>query len=135
MRETEVLRAQAEEALTRVLVEREQTRAVLRAKEREELAEFREEADRLRRAIRTLSPPKQRAPAVQAGPRALNKIKAALKRGPLAQAAITHETGLNDGTVSYGLRALVESGEIEPTGKREKGSRVFALRAKNEAAA
>ena len=125
---------QAREALKRVEDEREDVRTACRVREREELAEFNWEADRLRRVIRTLTAkPRRRSTGVQAGPRALNRVRALLQRGPMPQTQIVRVTKLNGGTVSYALRALVESGEIEATGERVCGSRVFQLRGRKAA--
>jgi DNA-binding transcriptional ArsR family regulator len=126
-KETELLLGQAREALKRVEAEREAMSAAYREREREERAEFQAEARRLKRVIAELSkPPVSSAKA--AGPKAMKKIEDALAAGSLAQAEIVRRTGLNDGTVSHGLRALMEEGRVEPTGTREKGSRVFRQR-------
>lgn len=118
MTTTADLLAQATKTLARV--EEEKARAT---------DAFNAEIRSLKAAIRALERKKTpaRKAAVQAGPAALNKIRAALADGPLSQAQITRQTGLNDGTVSYGLRALADAGEIEATGVRISGSREFRL--------
>lgn len=45
--------------------------------------------------------------------------------GPMTKASITKELGINDGTVTYALRALEETGEVQRTGERVHGSDVF----------
>jgi predicted HTH transcriptional regulator len=69
----------------------------------------------------------RRSAAVQAGPAALAKVREVLAKGPTSQAEIARRTKLNEGTVSYALRALVEDGSIETTGKSVERSREFRL--------
>jgi DNA-binding transcriptional ArsR family regulator len=65
-------------------------------------------------------------PATVAGPKALKETEAMVKgRGPVAQATVTKETGLNSGTVSYALRALKERGIVRATGEVEGRSPVW----------
>lgn len=112
------------------LAQAERERALVREQHRQEIAAFDQEISRLRGAIRALEgrkPSRKRTAAVQAGPAALSKVRTALATGPLTQAQITKQTKLNDGTVSYALRALVENGEVEATGVRHEGSREFRL--------
>lgn len=122
------LLTQAREALERVEHERAQAREQYRA----EMADFDDELRRLRGVIRALDPETQtrrkRPAAVQAGPKALAAVRKVLGRGPRSQAEIVRLTGMNDGTVSYALRALVEAGEIAATGARIKGSREFQVK-------
>lgn len=121
--------AEAKAALERVQAEKAQ----VRAQYRDEIATFEREERRLRGAIRSLSGASssraRRSAAVQAGPKALDKVRRALARGPLSQAEIVRRTKLNDGTVSYALRALtVELREVEATGYLIGGSREFRIR-------
>lgn len=125
---------QANEALARV----EQEKALVREEHRQELATFDDEIKLLKAAVRALEGTRARPgrpAAVQAGPAALAKIRAVLSDGPLTQSQITKQTSLNDGTVSYGLRALADQGEIEATGVRINGSREFRLRMAKQSAA
>ena len=133
MTTTDEVLDQARDALARV----ERERIQVRDQYREEMAAFDAEIKRLRAAIRALEgrkPRKKRTAAVQAGPAALAKVHSALTGGPLTQAQITRATRLNDGTVSYALRALVDSGEVEATGVRLEGSREFRLAAQAKVA-
>ena len=134
MTTSEGLLDQAKDALAQA----ERERALVREAHRQEILGFDQEIGRLRAAIRALEGRKvkrKRTAAVQAGPAALTKVETALTKGPLSQAQITRRTKLNDGTVSYALRALVEAGKIEATGVRVEGSREFRLREAAEVAA
>lgn len=103
---------------------------------RDALADHNGEIKRLRAAIRALEGQKgtTRSPAKMAGPGALSAVRKALNAGPLTQAQIVRRTKLNDGTVSYAVRALVDAGEIEATGVRVSGSREFRLRTESKVA-
>lgn len=131
----EDLLTQTEEALARVEHERAQAREAHLA----EIAGFDGEIRRLRASLRALKVRRvtrpKRSAAVQAGPKALDKVRRVLASGPQTQAKIVKRTKLNDGTVSYALRALVESGEIVATGNYIGGSREFKLRGRARRAA
>jgi Winged helix-turn-helix DNA-binding len=103
-----------------------------------EKREFQAEIARLRRIIRVAEPRPVRSAAVQAGPAAIERVRAAVVEAGrrASQAQVTRATGLNPGTVTYALRALVEAGELVATGLRVDGSREFRLarRARREAA-
>jgi hypothetical protein len=45
--------------------------------------------------------------------------------GPTPKAQVTRALGINDGTVTYALRALEERGEARKTGERVHGSDVY----------
>lgn len=76
-----------------------------------------------------------RPAAINAGPRAMNTIREMFAAGPMTQAAVRHESGLNVGTVSYSIRALLELGEITETRRKVVNrSREFRLTARGKAA-
>jgi DNA-binding transcriptional ArsR family regulator len=68
-----------------------------------------------------------RRPAAQAGPAAIERVEAALRKGPLTQAQVIAVTGLQQGTVSYAISALREEGRVEFTGRRVERSRELRL--------
>ena len=65
-------------------------------------------------------------PATVAGPKAMKVTEEMVKsQGRIAQAAVTRETELNSGTVSYALRALRDRGIVRATGEVEGRSPVW----------
>lgn len=133
MTTTAELLAQAEAALERV----ESEKARVREQHRAEIAEFDAEARLLRRTINTLKgipQRKTRTAAVQAGPKAMKAVREVLARGAATWAQIRDQTGLNEGSVSYALRALVEAGETRLTGRKVDGSREYARLIRRKAA-
>jgi DNA-binding transcriptional ArsR family regulator len=66
---------------------------------------------------------KARAPHIQAGPAAMQAVTDLLRDGPMTQKQIVEATGLNEGTVSYALKALREADAVEETGRKVDGSR------------
>lgn len=125
----ETLIAQAEAALERA----EAGRVALREQHASEMQAVNEEVERIRRGIVALSRTARmrttpvRPFAVQAGPAALEAVMGALRRRPRSQRQVVVDTGLNEGTVSYAIRGLLEAGAIEPTGESVQKSRVFRL--------
>jgi hypothetical protein len=118
---------QAREALAEV----EQRREAERERHRVEMDALTAEARKLRAAISALEGKQRprRTAAKQAGPAALDAVRNVLARGEASQAKIVQETKLNEGTVSYAVRALTDAGEIEATGEvTARGSRVFRAR-------
>lgn len=93
-----------------------------------EVAERHERMVQLRaRARRAGRKTPLRSDAVQAGPKAMSEVADALRGGPLSQAEITKVTGLNEGTVSYAIRAWIAEGVIELTGQKIGKSRELRL--------
>jgi hypothetical protein len=64
-----------------------------------------------------------RSARVQAGPAAIQAVTDRLKVGPVSQKQLVVDTGLNEGTVSTAIRALIEAGAAELTGRVVEGSR------------
>lgn len=61
----------------------------------------------------------ERTPIQRAGRGNVAKVAAMLKsKGPMTKAEVTHELGMNNGTVTYALRALEEQGQARKTGNR-----------------
>lgn len=80
--------------------------------------------ERLRGAARALREPLPKAegrrPRRQAGPRNVETVYETLRRscgGSGTQADVVHATGINDGTASYAMRALVNDGRVERVGE------------------
>jgi DNA-binding IclR family transcriptional regulator len=123
VKSTKTLAREARATLARLEREREK----MRRRHAAELAKATAEIRKVRNMVRGLEGTgPARSLSRQSGPKARTAILSALAGEPMSQVQIVRETGLNDGTVSYGLRALVESGEVEPTGEVGKsGSRVF----------
>lgn len=63
--------------------------------------------------------------AQRAGKGNVTKAESILRGGPLTKADLTKRMGINDGTVTYALRALEETGRARKTGERVKGSDVY----------
>jgi hypothetical protein len=63
----------------------------------------------------------------QAGPGNVERVAAALRSagGRATQAALTEQTGLNSGTMTYALRALEERGAVRRTGESVRRSPEF----------
>lgn len=53
--------------------------------------------------------------------------------GPTTKAQVTKLMAINDGTVTYALRALEEAGEVRKTGERVHGSDVYEYVSKTRA--
>lgn len=67
-----------------------------------------------------------KTPLQRAGRGNVTKARDLLRHnGPTAKAQVTRLLGLNDGTVTYALRALEEAGEARKTGERIGGSDVY----------
>lgn len=113
------------------IVAAERRRDEIRKRYEDDSRTVKDEISRLRASLRSLRGERRkttRAPSVSAGPKALAAVREALAGGPITQAQIVRSTGLNDGTVSYAVRALIESGAVEPTGQVIERSREFRLK-------
>lgn len=65
-----------------------------------------------------------------AGPAVIAAVRKAIEKNEVAtQAAITKAVQRNSGSVSWALKALEDDGVVEATGERERGSKVYRLRA------
>lgn len=117
------------------LAEAEQARRALVRLQRRELAEADASIDKIRYAVRVLRAEvrtarrstKARDAAKQAGPAAVAAVAWRLRSGPVTQKQLVADTGLNVGTVSYALRALMEAGTVETTGQKVGGSRELRM--------
>lgn len=99
-----------------------------KAARRELEREYKAEARRMDRAISRLERAGKRrkaaavrelTPARQAGKANVAAARAAIKRlGTATQAAVGQESKVGTGSLTWAIRALLEGGEIEPTGKR-----------------
>jgi predicted transcriptional regulator len=68
--------------------------------------------------VRTAGSPAERTALQRAGRGNVEKVWRLLKRKPLTKAEITQRLGLNNGTVTWALRALEEQGRVRKTGVR-----------------
>lgn len=123
----EQLREQAQAALVELGQERDAVAAKLYVLD----AEIRE----LRRFAGTQRPATRRGEVMTdahkaAGPGVIAAVREEIERIEQAsQAAITKATGKHSGSVSWALKALEKDGVIEATGERERGSKVYRLKA------
>lgn len=111
----------------RALAAAEAVVAEVRARHAEELRPFLDEVRQIKTAIRVLKGQKRTA-RVQAGPKAIGVVMAQFASGPVTQKEIVERSGLNQGTVSVAIRALVDEGAIVETGEARAGSREFRLK-------
>jgi uncharacterized coiled-coil protein SlyX len=91
--------------------------------------------DARRALLRTRAPRKQRTRSAvsvtktalqRAGRGNVDKARDLLRHnGPTPKAEVTRLLAINDGTVTYALRALEETGEVRKTGERIHGSDVY----------
>lgn len=119
----------------KAFVDAKRQKQALALRHREEIAAMNQEvAEREARMVQLRARARRagrktvlRSDAVQAGPKAMGEVAAALRSGPLSQAEVTRVTGLNEGTVSYAIRALIAGGVIELTGAKVGKSRELRL--------
>lgn len=65
-------------------------------------------------------------PAKQAGPKNIARVRAAAAAlGSATQKALADESGVGTGSMTWAIRALVDEGVLEPTGKSINGSREY----------
>lgn len=128
--------AGAERRRERLRMEHDRARSRLIESQRSELEKLDREIRLLRVEARKAGvvAPRGRSAAIQAGPLALSLVRGALVEAPATQASIRKGIGLNPGSVSYAIRALLEAGEIRQTRRAVvEGSREFQLTAKGKA--
>lgn len=121
----------------KMLARMETQRRLTRERHRKEMAALDRQVKKVTVLVAGLkgqkvAPRRARSAAVQAGPKACGIVLDFIAlHGKTTQAEIAREARdernrkLNDGTVSYALRALVDDGKIEATGIRVNGSREF----------
>jgi hypothetical protein len=105
----------------------------LRARHVNAIVEIDDEVEKLATMKASLPKPtrkvKQRTALQKAGPGNVEKVYAMIvSGGPSTQARITSTLGINNGTVTWALRALVETKRIAETGKRVNGSKEYAAK-------
>lgn len=71
--------------------------------------------------------PRERTALQHAGQGNVERVREYLAAGPATKATITRALGVNNGTITYALRHLEESGEARTTGRKEGRSEEFEL--------
>lgn len=128
----EVLR-EARQNLTSA--EREEVAAV-RERHKAHRAAIEREIKGTRKMLSSMRRPykRRKKPAESAGPANVTKVSDYLQRhGKATQAEVRRETGLNSGTASYAVRALVDDEQIALTGEKVNRSPVLEWKGERRA--